>query len=93
MLNKAEGDTPPGAPMMESVEAVAGRLRAPVNQAANEMAAVMFILVLVWLWDYANSRAKSVNSEAVLRKITRSQISEASAAKPAWALGFWLISA
>jgi hypothetical protein len=93
LLNKTDGDTPPDASMMETVEAVAGRLRNPASQAANDMAAAMFILVFVWLWNCANYRAKFVKPVAVLRKKARGEIFEAAPANPAWILAFQLIAA
>jgi hypothetical protein len=93
LLNKTDGDAPPGSSMMAAVEAVAGRLRNPPSQAANDMSAAMFILVFVWLWNCANYRAKLVNPVAVLREKARSEIFEAAPANPAWILALQLIAA
>ena len=43
--------------VMEEVTAVAGRLRTPERQAANDMAAALFILVLILWWCCAKNRA------------------------------------
>ena len=65
---------------MEEVTAVAGRLRAPEKQAANDMAAVMFILLLLLLWSCAkhcaffggfHSKLCKINEAAIFSLIAR----------------------
>lgn len=84
LVNKTGGDTPPGAPVMETVEAVAGRLRNPANQAANDLAACLFILLALWWGAYAKSAAKFSEPARFSRELTRGEILGAIPLYPAW---------
>ena len=55
--------------VMEEVTAVAGRLRESERQAANDLAAVMFILLLLLWWSCAKHRAIFCGFHSELREI------------------------
>ena len=85
LLNKTDGDIPPGASQMETIEAVYGRLRDHDNTAANDLvAAALFILLLILWWNYAKTAVKLSSSGPVLRKLTSGVFLEAIPANPAW---------
>ena len=85
LLNKTDGDTPPGAPQMETVEAVAGRLRDPATRAANDMAARLVVLAaLLWISCYAKTGANFSEAARFSRRLTRGEILEAIPLYPAW---------
>lgn len=85
LLNKTDGDTPPGAPQMETVEAVAGRLRDPVTRAANDMAARLVVLAaLLWISCYAKTGANFSEAARFSHLLTVGQNFRAIPAHPAW---------
>ncbi len=76
--------------VMEEVTAVAGRLRAPEREAANDMAAALFILVLLLWWCGAKNRANFCESYPVMRKINEPPIFRALPRTPHQMAAPWL---
>lgn len=93
MMRRAT-DTDPDAPWplrlpslaIDSIEGIAGRLRTGERRAANDLEAMLFILLLIWVWNCANNRANLVNRGSFLRKLTVGEFSEAVAPQAAWLL-------
>ncbi|WP_234086795.1 hypothetical protein [Azonexus sp. R2A61] len=78
--------------LLQSIFARAGVFRSAPTRSANDVAAALFILILVWWWNCAKNRANLVNPNAVLRKLTRGRFLGAIPADPAWLLAsawFW----
>jgi len=86
LLNKTtDGEIPPGAPQMETVDAVSGRLRNPAHQAANDMAARLVVLAaLLWITCYAKTGANFPRPARFSHQLTRGEILEAIPLYPAW---------
>ena len=86
LLNKTtDGEIPPGAPHMETVEAVAGRLRDPATRAANDMAARLVVLAaLLWISCYAKTGANFSEAARFSLCLTRGAFLEAIPLHPAW---------
>ena len=73
----------PEGPDIARIEAVAGQFRQVASNSSNDQAALQLVMLLMWLWFYAKSSAKTGDGRPVSRKLTWGPILEPVPLNPA----------
>ena len=94
LRQRLENDDPddPFPSEMAEVTALVGRLRQAERQAANDMAAVMFILLLLLWWNCAKHRANYAVFYSGIRKINEAPFFRALPRIPHQMAAAWLLA-
>jgi len=75
---------------MSHIDAYSGVFSSPPDQAANDLAALLFIYLLLLTWSYAKNSANLVNRCLVFCKLTPAEIFPRTPSEPLW-IGAFLV--
>jgi len=78
---------------MARIDAHSGVFSSPPDKAANDLAALLFICLLVLTWSYAKNRANLVNPDPFFCKLTPTEIFARTPTEPLWIGRFLVLAA